>query len=298
MDFGDFVKFEILNPSENQNLRSLTLDHKIWILDNKNFIFWWILNKFDEKFDENCKFEILNPKIQNLTKSQNLKSLTLKSKILKLNFEKIWLKNRGGEFDVSSKFIKISWLAKMRLIQIGFGREILTHGRTRGQEVAPPRQKPRTHKICDIKNFDFGRPKFVQIWRFWCFWKAEIEIYPNLAKKFEIGQRSKIWISARVKDFKFSIFVKIQNFRFHQNLTKNQNSATVVYHNLAMFTKIRWSKFWKICPNMGAQRDKTKFYKINSSPPLGLDQQNILAVFRTFRRNSERGFFHRYYGYY
>ena len=29
------VKFEILNPSENQNLRSLTLDHKIWILTTK-----------------------------------------------------------------------------------------------------------------------------------------------------------------------------------------------------------------------------------------------------------------------
>ena len=42
--------------------------------------------------------------------------------------------------------------------------------------------KPRTHKICDNKNFGFGGPKFVQIWRFWCFWKAEIEIYPNLAK--------------------------------------------------------------------------------------------------------------------
>ena len=34
LDFGDFVKFvkfEILNPSENQNLKSLTLAHQIWI---------------------------------------------------------------------------------------------------------------------------------------------------------------------------------------------------------------------------------------------------------------------------
>ena len=30
---GKFVKFKILNPSENQNLRSLTLDHKISIFD-------------------------------------------------------------------------------------------------------------------------------------------------------------------------------------------------------------------------------------------------------------------------
>ena len=45
---------------------------------------------FDETIDENWKFEILNPKVQNLTKSQNLKSLTLKSKIF--NFDKIWQK--------------------------------------------------------------------------------------------------------------------------------------------------------------------------------------------------------------
>ena len=45
---------------------------------------------FDEKIDENWRIEILNPKIQNLTKSQNLKSLTLKSKIF--NFDKIWPK--------------------------------------------------------------------------------------------------------------------------------------------------------------------------------------------------------------
>ena len=51
---------------------------------------------FDEKIDENWKFEILNPKIQNLTKiSQNLKiSLTLKSKI-------IWIFDK---FDKKSKF--------------------------------------------------------------------------------------------------------------------------------------------------------------------------------------------------
>ena len=35
LDFGDFVKFGILNPSENQNFGSLTLDHKIWILMTK-----------------------------------------------------------------------------------------------------------------------------------------------------------------------------------------------------------------------------------------------------------------------
>ena len=59
-------KFEILNPN-TQNLN----------LDNKNLIFWWILNKFEENFDEIGKFG------DNSKFDQNLKfeSLTLKSKI-------------------------------------------------------------------------------------------------------------------------------------------------------------------------------------------------------------------------
>ena len=43
----------------------------------------------------------------------------------------------------------------------------------------------------------FG-PNFVQIWQFWCFWKAEIEIYPNLAKlnweEIQILSKSRIWV--------------------------------------------------------------------------------------------------------
>ena len=127
------MKFEILNPSENRNLKSLTLDHKIWILTTKISFFenWTNLMK-------------------KLTKIENLRSLTLKSKI---------------------------W---------------------------------RNHKI----------------------WK--------------------------------SLNPKIQNFQFRQNLTKNQNSATVVYHNFAISPKWRKSKFSKICPNMGEQR-VTKFFKILKS---------------------------------
>ena len=71
-NLANFVKFEILNPSENQNLRSLTLDHKIWILTSAKFLFdefWWILMKI-------------------LTKIENLRSLTLKSKIWRNH--KIW----------------------------------------------------------------------------------------------------------------------------------------------------------------------------------------------------------------
>ena len=43
----------------------------------------------------------------------------------------------------------------------------------------------------------FG-PNFGQIWQFWCFWKAEIEIYPNLAKlnweEIQILSKSRIWV--------------------------------------------------------------------------------------------------------
>ena len=79
-----FMKFEILNPSENQNLRSLTLDHKIGIFWAKIEQIWW-------KFWRKSKIWVsLTLKCKNLTKSQNLKSLTLKSKIF--IFEKIWQK--------------------------------------------------------------------------------------------------------------------------------------------------------------------------------------------------------------
>ena len=53
-NLANFVKFEILNPSENQNLRSLTLDHKIWILTTKISIFdefWTNLMKILTKIE-------------------------------------------------------------------------------------------------------------------------------------------------------------------------------------------------------------------------------------------------------
>ena len=52
---------------------------------------------------------------------------------------------------------------------------------------------------------------------------------------------------------------KIQNFQFRQNLTKNQNSATVVYRNFAISSKCEsqnFPKFVRIWPN--------KCYKIFS----------------------------------
>ena len=38
-----------------------------------------------------------------------------------------------------------------------------------------------------------------------------------------------------ITKFELILNPKIQNFQFRQNLTKNQNSATVVYHNFATF---------------------------------------------------------------
>ena len=90
--FGDFVKIwvlvkiEILNP-KIAKFEILNPNTKISNLDTNFLNFDDFCYKFEENFDEIdkigdiSKFEILNPKIQ------NLKSLTLKSKIF--NFDKI-----------------------------------------------------------------------------------------------------------------------------------------------------------------------------------------------------------------
>ena len=90
--FGDFVKIwvlvkiEILNP-KIAKFEILNPKTKISNLDTKFLNFDDFCYKFEENFAEIdktgdiSKFEILNPKIQ------NLKSLTLKSKIF--NFDKI-----------------------------------------------------------------------------------------------------------------------------------------------------------------------------------------------------------------
>ena len=78
------VKFEILNPKISK-FEILNPNTKISNLDTNFLNFDDFCYKFEENFTEIdkigdiSKFEILNPKIQNLTKSQNLKSLTLKS---------------------------------------------------------------------------------------------------------------------------------------------------------------------------------------------------------------------------
>ena len=83
------MKFEILNP-KIAKFEILNPNTKISNLDTKILNFDDFCYKFEENFAEIdkigdiSKFEILNPKIQ------NLKSLTLKSKIF--NFDKIWPK--------------------------------------------------------------------------------------------------------------------------------------------------------------------------------------------------------------
>ena len=93
--FSDFckiwilVKFEILNPKISK-FEILNPNTKISNLDTNFLNFGDFCYKFEENFAEIdkigdiSKFEILNPKIQ------NLKSLTLKSKIF--IFDKIWQK--------------------------------------------------------------------------------------------------------------------------------------------------------------------------------------------------------------
>ena len=87
------MKFEILNPKIISKFGILNPNTKISNLDTKFLNFCDFCYKFEENFAEIdkigdiSKFEILDPKIKNLTKSQNLKSLTLKSKIF--NFDKI-----------------------------------------------------------------------------------------------------------------------------------------------------------------------------------------------------------------
>ena len=112
--------------------------------------------------------------------------------------------------------------------------------------------KPRTHvKICDIKNF--WDQIFVQIWQFWCRWKAGDEIYSNLAKlnwtETQICQNRKFGFRVKDQKFGFELGLRIWNFRFsrkYSNFDKKQNSATVVYHNFAISSKFESQNFPKL----------------------------------------------------
>ena len=126
------------------------------------------------------------------------------------------------------------------------------------------------HQNCKSSKFKFHQSpnlmissKFVKLSKIWNFrcqnWQNSI-----------LGLRTKIWIWARVKDFKFSIFAKIQN------LTKNQNSATVVYHNFAILTKFENQNFPKFVPIWRHKRDKP-FPKFLKSISKSQNHQNWLS---------------------
>ena len=138
------------------------------------------------------------------------------------------------------------------------------------------RRQRNTYRYLEPTKFVILRifgPNFVQIWQFWCFWKAEIEIYPNLAKLIE--KRSKFCqnreFGFRVKDpkFGFELGLRISNFRFSpnsKNFTKNQNSATVVYHNFDdLSIEFEVQHFPKFGPNIGVHRRDKTFSKILKS---------------------------------
>ena len=92
----------------------------------------------------------------------------------------------------------------------------------------------------------------------------EIDKFGDISK-FEI-------LNPKIQNLK-SLTLKIQNFHFRQNLTKNQNSATVVYHNFAILTK--FENFPKLVPIWAHKRDKT-FFKILKSIPKSQNHENWL----------------------
>ena len=83
--------------------------------------------------------------------------------------------------------------------------------------------------------------------------------YLDFVKIAKFGFRvkdSKIWIWARVKDFKFENFVKFMIFIKIKNLTQNQKSVTVVYHNFDISSKFAIQNFSKFVPVWGNKRHK------------------------------------------
>ena len=132
MDFGKFEilnpkisKFEILNPKISK-FEILNPNTKISNLDTKFLNFDDFCYKFEEnlaeidKIGDISKFEILNPKIQ------NLKSLTLKSKIF--NFDKIWpkIKIPPRWFIITLRFHQNSKVKIFKNLS-QYGRTILTN---------------------------------------------------------------------------------------------------------------------------------------------------------------------------
>ena len=90
---------------------------------------------------------------------------------------------------------------------------------------------------------------------------AEIDKIGNISK-FEI-------LNPKIQNLK-SLNPKIQKFQFRQNLTKNQNSATVVYHNFAIPPKFESQIFPNFVPIWGNNRHKlfSKFWSRYQNPKI------------------------------
>ena len=91
---------------------------------------------------------------------------------------------------------------------------------------------------------------------FGVFGKLTIEIYPNLVKLIwvndpKFAKIENLGLGLRIPKFGFLLGLRISNFRFHQNLTKIQNFATVVYHKLAISPILTKLDFAKILSQYG-----------------------------------------------
>ena len=105
-------------------------------------------------------------------------------------------------------------------------------------------------------------------------WQNQIEQKPQI-----ICQNRKFGFRVKDPKFGFELGLRISNFRFSpkfKNLTKKQNSATVVYHNFAISPKFAKSKFstklvrilannpYKIFPKFWSRYQNPKITKIGS----------------------------------
>ena len=77
------------------------------------------------------------------------------------------------------------------------------------------------------------------------FGKTKLRRDPNFVKIENLG------LGLRIQKFGFELGLKISNFKFSiftkiKNLTENQNSATVVYHNFAILTKFENQNYTKL----------------------------------------------------
>ena len=102
--------------------------------------------------------------------------------------------------------------------------------------------KSLTLKLQNLKSLTLTQKFPIWTQNFWILMIFVTNLKKILPKLTKIGDISKF-----DEITKFEILnPKIQNFQFRQNLTKNQNSATVVYHNFAISPKFERQNFPKL----------------------------------------------------